>query len=49
MRGLLTGNFAALAGLNAQSIAAIGVVWIAVATLVFFVLSIYLMKRRLIK
>ncbi|XES78580.1 MAG: ABC transporter permease [Candidatus Bathyarchaeia archaeon] len=49
MRGLLTGNFTALAGLNAQSIAAIGVVWIAVATLTFFVLSIYLMKRRLIK
>jgi lipooligosaccharide transport system permease protein len=48
-RGLLTGNFVSLAGLSSEGVAALGVVWIAVATLVFFVLSIHLMKRRLIK
>lgn len=48
-RGFLTGNFSSMAGLASQSVLVLGIVWIAVATLVFFILSIRLMKRRLIK
>ncbi|MCW4009267.1 MAG: ABC transporter permease [Candidatus Bathyarchaeota archaeon] len=48
-RGLLTGNFLPLAGLSGVSVALLGLAWLAVATTVFFVLSIHLMKKRLIK
>jgi lipooligosaccharide transport system permease protein len=48
-RGLVTGDFAPLAGLTSQGVIVLAVAWIAVAAFVFFVLSIYLMKRRLIK
>ena len=48
-RGLITGSFTSLAGVSSQGVMALGIVWISAATAVFFVLSIRLMKRRLIK
>ncbi len=49
VRGLMTGNIGSLAGLNSMAMWILAIVWIAVVTLVFFVLSIHLMKKKLIK
>jgi len=48
-RGLFTGQMQSFLGLSAQVLVVYSVVWIAVVTLVFFVLAINLMKRKLIK
>jgi lipooligosaccharide transport system permease protein len=48
-RGLFTGNMQSVLGLDPQLLAVYSVVWVAVVTLVFFVLAINLMKRKLIK
>jgi lipooligosaccharide transport system permease protein len=49
MRGLMFGSVPPMLGLSTGQIMALAVGWIAVAIVVFFVLSIHLMKRKLIK
>jgi lipooligosaccharide transport system permease protein len=49
IRGLMTGRMQSFLGLKPEFILVLAVVWIAVFTLVFFVLAIALMKRKLIK
>ncbi len=49
IRGLLFGGLSPMGGLAPLGVVVLGVVWIAIATIVFFILSIRLMKRRLIK
>jgi lipooligosaccharide transport system permease protein len=46
-RGAMTGTTETLLGLNAQVLIPLSVVWIAIVTVVFFVVSINLMKKRL--
>jgi lipooligosaccharide transport system permease protein len=48
-RGLMTGQIQPFLGLTSEFILALAVVWIAVFTLLFFVLAIVLMKKKLIK
>jgi lipooligosaccharide transport system permease protein len=48
-RVLVVGKIETLGGLGPESVLLLAVFWIAIVTLLFFVLSIYLMKRRLIK
>jgi lipooligosaccharide transport system permease protein len=48
-RGLMSGDIGSFLGLNTVSMWVLAVAWIAVVSLVFFILSIYLMKRKLIK
>jgi lipooligosaccharide transport system permease protein len=48
-RGLMSGNIGSLLGLNENAMWALAVVWIALVSILFFVLAIYLMKRRLVK
>jgi lipooligosaccharide transport system permease protein len=49
MRGLMFGNFAPMAGLSGIWVALLGVLWIAIGAVAFFILCIHLMKRKLIK
>ncbi len=49
MRGLLFGELGPVSGLTFEGVLLLGLFWIALATVVFFILSIRLMKRRLIK
>ncbi len=49
LRGLITGRFEGFLGLSAETIILIAITWIAIATIIFFILSINLMKRKLIK
>jgi lipooligosaccharide transport system permease protein len=49
LRGLITGRFEGFMGLSPETIMLINIAWIAIATLGFFILSINLMKRKLIK
>jgi lipooligosaccharide transport system permease protein len=48
-RGLMTGYVDAFLGLSQVTILILGIIWMAIVTLVFFVLAIKLMKRKLIK
>jgi len=48
-RGLMTGSIGSLAGLNGMSMWLLAIVWVAIVTVLFFVLAIHLMKRKLIK
>jgi lipooligosaccharide transport system permease protein len=48
-RMLVVGKVETLGGLSPEWVLVLAVFWIAVVTIVFFVLAIYLMKRRLIK
>jgi lipooligosaccharide transport system permease protein len=48
-RGLMTGNMQSFLGLNPTAMWVLAAVWIAIVTLLFFVLAIRLMKRKLIK
>jgi lipooligosaccharide transport system permease protein len=48
-RGLLVGKIETLGGLGPEWVTLLAVVWIAIVTVLFFVLSIYLMKRKLIR
>jgi lipooligosaccharide transport system permease protein len=48
-RGLMTGNMQSFLGLSPTAMWVLAVVWIAIVTLLFFVLAIHLMKRKLIK
>jgi lipooligosaccharide transport system permease protein len=49
IRGLMFGDLSGMAGLTGQTVAILGVAWIAIAVIVFFLLSIRLMKRKLIR
>jgi lipooligosaccharide transport system permease protein len=49
IRGLMFGDLSGMAGLTGQTVAVLGVAWIAIAVTVFFLLSIRLMKRKLIR
>ncbi len=49
LRGLIVGQIPVLAGLQSQTVLFLGVTWIAIAVVVFFLLSIHLMKKRLIQ
>ena len=48
-RGLMSGNIGSFLSMNPAAMWVLAVVWIAAVTLVFFVLAIHLMKRKLIK
>jgi lipooligosaccharide transport system permease protein len=48
-RGLLVDKIETLGGLGPEWVTVLAVAWIAVVTIIFFVLSIYLMKRKLIR
>jgi lipooligosaccharide transport system permease protein len=48
-RGLISGSMQSFLGLSPEAMWALAIVWIAVVTMVFFVLAINLMKRKLIK
>jgi lipooligosaccharide transport system permease protein len=48
-RVLVVGKIETLGGLSAEGVTLLAVFWVAAVTVLFFVLSIYLMKRRLIK
>ncbi len=48
-RGLMSGSIGSLAGLDAISMWVFAIAWVALVTLLFFVLAIYLMKKKLIK
>lgn len=49
LRGFLIGQFPHIAGLPSELVMILSVAWIAIAVVVFFLLSIRLMKRRLIQ
>jgi lipooligosaccharide transport system permease protein len=49
VRGAILGNFPGFLGLSPLAIVGLAIAWISIAALVFFVLSVNLMKRRLIK
>lgn len=49
MRGLVLGRIEPFLGLSSEIMLVLSIVWIAVVTLVFFVLAIKMMKKRLIK
>jgi hypothetical protein len=46
---LVVGKIETLGGLAPELVMLLAIFWIAIVTALFFVLSIYLMKRRLIK
>lgn len=46
-RGVVAGNTETLLGLNPQVLIPISIVWLVIVTIVFFILSINLMKKRL--
>lgn len=48
-RALVVGKIETLGGLSAEGVTLLAVFWVALVTVLFFVLSIYLMRRRLIK
>jgi lipooligosaccharide transport system permease protein len=48
-RVLVVGKIETLGGLNAEGVTLLAIFWIAAVTALLFILSIYLMKRRLIK
>jgi lipooligosaccharide transport system permease protein len=48
-RGLMSGSMQTFLGLTTTEMWALALVWVAFVTLLFFVLAIYLMKRKLIK
>jgi lipooligosaccharide transport system permease protein len=48
-RGLMSGNIGSLVGLDSTVMWLVAIVWVAVITLLFFVLAIKLMKKKLIK
>lgn len=48
-RGALTGTTEVLFGLNAQTLIPLSLVWIVIVTVVFFIVSVNLMKKRLIR
>jgi lipooligosaccharide transport system permease protein len=48
-RGLMSGNIGSFLGLSTSAMWVLAIVWIATVTLLFFVLSIHLMKKKLIK
>jgi len=48
-RALMSGNIGSLAGLNSTAMWILAIVWVAIVTLVFFVLAIHQMKKKLIK
>ena len=48
-RGLMSGSIGSLAGLGSTAMWAFAVVWVALVTVMFFLLAIYLMKKKLIK
>jgi lipooligosaccharide transport system permease protein len=48
-RGLMTGSMQSFLGLSPEAMWVLAVVWIALVTLMFFILAINLMKRKLIK
>ena len=48
-RGLMSGSIGSLAGLSSTDMWVLSTVWVALVALLFFVLSIYLMKKKLIK
>jgi lipooligosaccharide transport system permease protein len=49
MRGLMFGELTSMAGISSFWVALIGVAWLAIGAVIFFVLCIHLMKRKLIK
>ena len=49
LRGLIVGQFPTLAGLQSETILFLNITWITIAVIVFFLLSIHLMKKRLIQ
>ena len=49
IRGLVLGRFEGFLGISPAIIFLLAIAWISIATLVFFVLSVNLMKRKLIK
>ena len=48
-RGLMTSNIGTLADLGSNALWALAILWVAVVAIVFFLLAIYLMKKKLIK
>jgi hypothetical protein len=48
-RLLVVGKIETLGGLGPEWVMLLAIFWIAIVTVMFFVLSIYLMKRKLIK
>ncbi len=48
-RGLMSGSIGSFLGLNATAMWVLAVVWVAIVTLLFFVIAINLMKKKLIK
>jgi lipooligosaccharide transport system permease protein len=48
-RGVLTGSTEILFGLNTQTLLPLSILWIAIVAVVFFIVSINLMKKRLIR
>jgi len=48
-RGVLTGSTETLFGLNAQTLIPLSIVWILIVSVIFFILSINIMKKRLIR
>jgi lipooligosaccharide transport system permease protein len=48
-RGLMSGSIGSLAGLGSTAMWALAIFWVAFVTVLFFVLAIYLMKKKLIK
>jgi lipooligosaccharide transport system permease protein len=49
LRGLIVGQFPTLANLQSETIIFLNITWITIAVIVFFLLSIHLMKKRLIQ
>jgi len=49
MRGIMSGNIGSLAGLSSTAMWTLAILWIALVAVVFFLLAIYLMKKKLIK
>ncbi|MCL2868880.1 MAG: ABC transporter permease, partial [Candidatus Bathyarchaeota archaeon] len=48
-RGALTGTTETLLGLNTQTLIPLSILWIAIIAILFFIISINLMKKRLIR
>ena len=49
LRGLTTGQFEGFMGISPEIIITIAITWLTLSTFIFFMLSIHLMKRKLIK
>jgi len=47
-RGILTGSTEILLGLNTQVLIPLGIIWILIVSIIFFILSINIMKKRLV-